>query len=280
MSIYDRADAAHLRQSLNSLAGQSVPANELVLVEDGPLNRELADVIESFRAELRIRSVKLPTNAGLGAALRAGLMECRGQFVARMDGDDVCVHQRFEKQLAYLSTHPYIDVLGSAIAEFDDELNAPNSTRMLPAGGEELAGFARYRNPLNHMTVMFRKASVLGAGSYLPCQGYEDYYLWARMLMRGCRFHNLGDTLVWVRGGIGMQGRRGGLDYIRHEISAQRMLRALGFLTLREFLRNILIRVPVRLIPGGFRALFYRMILRQRLGGAAIPPSLSHHLRG
>ncbi len=153
-----------LRQSLESLCGQTFSPDEVVLVEDGPLGEDLASVIASFRTRLPIVSVRLPVNKGLGIALSEGLDQCRGEFVARVDGDDISVPDRFEKQLAFLDANPGVDVVGGATAEFDDDRLTPRAIRRLPCSGLGLLRFAKYRNPLNHMTVIFRKAAVLEEG--------------------------------------------------------------------------------------------------------------------
>lgn len=262
MPVCSKEVPESLRQSLESLCAQTLPADEVVLVEDGPLGEGLAEVIASFRARLPIVSVKLPVNEGLGIALRAGLDRCRGEFVARMDGDDISVRHRFERQIAFLEGHPEVDVVGGAIAEFDDGRSTPRAIRRLPASGAGLLKFAKHRNPLNHMTVMFRKAAVIAAGNYQPCPAFEDYHLWSRMLICGCRLHNLEDILVYARCGDGMQSRRGGLSYVRQEIRMQRLLREMGFLSRFECIRNIVVRTPLRLIPRRLRALAYRVLLR------------------
>ena len=266
MSVYNKETPEFLRQSLESLGAQTLPADEIVLVEDGPIGEDLASVIASFRASLPILSVKLPVNSGLGIALRAGLDECHGEFVARMDSDDISVRRRFEKQFVFLEEHPEVDVVGGAIAEFDDDRSTPRAIRRLPASGASLFKFAKHRNPLNHMTVMFRKAPVIAAGSYKPCAAFEDYYLWSRMLIGGCILHNLEDILVYARCGNGMQNRRGGLGYVRREIGMELMLCEMGFLSRIECIRNIAVRTPVRLIPHQLRALAYRGFLRDAVG--------------
>lgn len=263
MSVYEKESPPHLRRCLESLAAQTAPADEIVLVEDGPLGAELAGVISGAQAALPVVTVRLATNAGLGRALREGLAVCRGELVARMDADDVCAPNRFVRQMDFLERNPDVDVAGSAIAEFDADHLAVKSIRRLPETGEELLRFARYRNPLNHVTAMFRRQSVLDAGSYQPCAGFEDYHLWARMLRRGCRLHNLPDVLVYVRCGNGMQQRRGGFSYLLRELRFQRFLRRSGLLNASACARNILLRAPIRVAPAFVRSFCYEHFLRE-----------------
>jgi glycosyltransferase involved in cell wall biosynthesis len=262
MSVYDRETPDHLRQCLDSLVIQTLPADEVVIVEDGPLGEKLNATIAAYRKLLPIVSLPLPIRVGLGAALRAGVYNCQGEYVARMDSDDVCVPERFQRQINFLESNREIDVVGSAIAEFEHECSAPRAIRLLPAAGPALRRFAKSRTPMNHMTVVFRKASVVAAGNYESCQGFEDYHLWARMLTLGYRLHNMNEILVYARCGNGMQGRRGGLAYLKGEIEFQSFLRKMGLLDAAGSFLNILMRGPIRLAPEFVRSLCYSLFLR------------------
>jgi glycosyltransferase involved in cell wall biosynthesis len=265
MPVYSKESPAHLRQCLESLAAQTLPAGEVVLVEDGPLGRSLQATIADYRAVLPIVSLALPMHGGLGVALRAGMLVCSGDYVARMDADDICVPDRFRRQVDFLDCNPRVDVIGSAIEEFGESRKAARSIRRLPTSGGALLHFAQSRNPLNHMTVMFRKASVLDAGSYQHFPGFEDYHLWARMLRLGQCLRNAEEILVRVRGGSGMQSRRGGLAYLKQEVAFQLFLHEVGLVAASGCIRNILLRTPIRLVPARFRQAVYQRFLRDRL---------------
>jgi O104-antigen biosynthesis beta-1,3-galactosyltransferase len=262
MSVYSNDDPQHLAVALQSMCDQTLPASEVILVEDGPLGGPLHEVIEEYSTRLPLAIVKLPNNSGLGEALRIGMTRCSNELVARMDSDDICVPSRFEKQLKFLRTHTEIDVVGSAIAEFDDDSTVIHAVRCLPLEGEDLISFAKRRNPLNHMTVMFRKKKVLLAGGYEHVRGFEDYHLWARMLMIGSKLSNLEEPLVLVRCGNGMQSRRGGMAYANQELRLQLYFHKIGFLSAAEAIRNTFVRAPVRLIPASMRGLLYTRLLR------------------
>jgi O104-antigen biosynthesis beta-1,3-galactosyltransferase len=276
MSVYFKESSESLRQCLESLASQTLRADEVVLVEDGPLGESLRATIAQFRDALSIVSLPLPRQVGLGQALIRGLDKCRGEYVARMDSDDVCVPERFEKQMKFLKSHPEVDVIGGTIAEFERDCSAPSSIRQMPGAGLALRRFARFRNPINHVTAVFLKASVMRAGNYEPCRFFQDYYLWAKMLAKGYCLRNMKDILVYVRCGNGMQKRRGGLDYWKQEIHLQRYLRELGIQSTIVAYLNIALRFPIRLAPSWMRALCYQCFLRRRPNrGLAGPDSPS-----
>ncbi len=262
MPVYSRESPSFLECALSSVAEQSVKADEVVIVKDGPLTDELERVIDTFSGRLPLRTVALERNAGLGPALQRGVLECQNDLIGRMDADDICLPTRFEKQLAFLEKHPEIDVLGGSIAEFKDDPALLETVRRLPKEPSELAKWAIRRNPMNHMTVMFRRSAVIAAGNYQPMPGFEDYFLWARMLMAGSKLANVEDTLVLARSGTGMLARRGGLAYANEEMRFQYALTEKGFISYSDFAINVFLRLPVRLIPTSLRARFYSRILR------------------
>ena len=263
LSVYHRESPLHFGECLESLASQTVPPQEVVIVKDGPIGPDLENVITLYREMLKIATVDLPVNRGLGAALCVGVASCHFDWVARMDADDICVPHRFEKQIEFLKEHQEVDILGSSISEFELDPISVKSIRSLPEHHEAIRAFAKLRNPLNHMTVFFRKQAVLDAGNYREIAGFEDYDLWVRMLMRGYQFRNILDPLVLARCGNGMQQRRGSVKYAWRESTFFWSLRKLGFLNLYEFVRNIAFRLPVRLLPTGFRTWIYHGYLRR-----------------
>lgn len=266
MATYDKDNPAHLGQALDSLLNQTRSADEVIIVEDGPINACLRDVLDAYSLRMPLFRVKVANNSGLQVALAAGLDNCKGEFVARMDSDDICVPTRFERQLRFLNEHHAVDVLGGAIAEFQEDSTQIDSVRRLPYGGEHLFAFAKLRNPMNHMTVMFRKDKVVQAGGYRTTPPFEDYELWVRMLLNKSNLCNLEDVLVLVRCGNGMQGRRGGLRYVQREISFVRAMRRIGFLSPAQSVLYLILHIPLRLVPQGVRTKVYRTFLRQNRG--------------
>jgi glycosyltransferase involved in cell wall biosynthesis len=263
MPVYDGERPEFLRQSLESLVMQTAHPTEVMIVRDGPLNRELDSVLASYANVLPMNAVKLEKHGGLGRALRVGLDSCSNEIIARMDSDDICLPHRFESQLEFFERHLHAAAVGAAIGEFVDDPHRIVSVRRLPCGGKGLRNFAKFRNPLNHMTVMFRRSAVVAAGGYRNFPGLEDYDLWVRMLARGMEIRNMPEILVLVRSGNGMAKRRGGVAYARNEIRLYRHFLKIGFVSAPECSLSILTRVIVRIIPAALRPIIYRKFLRQ-----------------
>ncbi|MEI3420783.1 MAG: glycosyltransferase [Butyricimonas faecihominis] len=164
----------------------NVLPEEVIVVKDGPLTEELEQVSCSYqKQEQTLKVITLEQNMGLGKALQVGLEHCQFELVARMDTDDICKPKRFEKQVHFMEMHPDISVVGTWIEEFSESKEKVESIRELPLENEQLLKFMKWRNPFNHMTVMFRKQAVIYLGSYQPFYLLEDYYLWNRMANAG-----------------------------------------------------------------------------------------------
>ena len=263
MSVYYREHPEWLRQSLDSVFGQTVRADEVVLVEDGPLTPELEAVVTDFESrhpELHV--VRTPKNRGLGRALATGLDHCHHELVARMDTDDIALPTRFERQLAVFRQRPDIDVCSTWMNEFYQDPTQIVSVKRLPPSPEELYEYGKRRNPANHPTVMFRKSAVLRCGGYLDYPLFEDYYLWARMLTTGSRFYCLPEALQLFRTSPQMYARRGGFRYALTEAHFQFYLFGLRYISRWTFLCNLVIRFTTRILPLRLRGWLYRRALR------------------
>ena len=201
-------------------------------------------------------------NLGLGLALRDGLVECRNELVARMDTDDICCGERFEKQLSFLNDNPDIAVVGSYMDEFQQDVSHPYSVIILPTDDKAIRRFAKRRNPLKHPTVMFRKTAVIQSGNYRHFLWIEDYDLCIRMLLAGYKMANIPEILVHCRADVKLYGRRGGLKYLKQDLKFQKFMLYSGFIGRKEYVVNCLGRSAVRLMPNALRAWVYRTFLR------------------
>ena len=264
LPTYEGDEPEGLNRSLTSIVEQTVKPDEIVVVRDGSLTAELNLILDEFKDEHRdlLHQTSLPENKGLGAALRHGVTECSHDLVARMDADDRSRTKRFEHQIAYFEDNPEIDVLGGYVAEFSDSPDQTQTVREVPTTPEAVRSKARFRCPINHPTVMFRRQAVLDAGNYRPLRSMQDYELWMRMLSQGYTLTNIPEVLVDCEAGEELYYRRGGLDYARLEASLQWEYYRMGMLSLPIVLFNILSRIPIRLAPNAIRKTIYKNLLR------------------
>ena len=268
--IYKNNDAQQLRVSLDSLLRQTLLPNEILVVADGPVSAELEREVE--RLKVKVQSSKLPIevnyqkfeqNEGLGEAMRKAVLVANGDYIARMDADDICLPNRFEKQMKYFKNDADLSVVGGQIAEFDGDVKNIIGKRMVPLEHKEIVKYMKSRNGMNHVTTILKKKDLIDSGSYQPLEWFEDYCLWVRMIQHGCKFKNISDDVVLVRAGKAQADRRGGWAYFKNEVFLFKCLLSQGFITKNRFCINIIERGFVRLLmTSSIRSWFYKNVLR------------------
>ena len=264
LPVYSGTQAIEFAGCLTSLENQTLTPDEILLVKDGPLKSETEDCLKQYNSRLPIQLVEFPKHRGLGPVLRDALPICTHKLVARVDSDDRCLPDRFEKQVKILTRCPDISVVGGRLRElYHANGKFKEVIRDGPTTPEEVVRYAKFRNPLNHPTVMFRKAHVLASGSYEKCDLFEDYLLWVKMIQSGYHLMNTVDLLVETDVASDYFRRRGGFEYIKNEINLCVKLRRLGFLSITDMFTFLLTRTPIRLLPWFLRKQFYELMLRE-----------------
>lgn len=273
LPVYAGDDPAFFARALRSVSTeQTLRPDEIVIVRDGEVSDGIEAVLDaaidgSAVGGVPVTVVRIGHNRGLAAALVEGLKACRYEIVARADADDISLPQRFATQIPLVvggDDEEPLDLLGAAIQEFESEERPAGLVRELPAEPERIRRMARFRDPFNHPTVVYRKAAVARAGGYQPLSKMEDYWLFVRMLQTGSRVANLTEPLVLYRVGAGAYQRRGGGEMLRSEIALQRAFVASGFISRGQGLRNIVVRGGYRLVPTGVRRPVYRLMVGGR----------------
>lgn len=266
MSLYDKEKPDYLKLSIQSMVDQTVIPDEIVIVKDGIITPEQQAVLDFFTAEYPslFHIVGYEVNHGLGYALNFGLKHCRNELIARMDTDDIAKPTRCEKQLRCFEKKPELDIVGGDISEFIDVPSNIVGKRIVPKSDKAIKEYMKRRCAFNHMTVMYKKSSILKVGSYRNWYWNEDYYLWIRMVLANCSMANTGTVLVNVRVGKDMYKRRGGLKYFKSELGLQNYMmkhKMIGILTYTE---NVIKRAIVQiLLPNSIRGWVFQKLARK-----------------
>lgn len=263
INVYKNDVAKDFDLSLQSiLINQTLKPNEVVLVVDGPIGKELEAVIEKYRKKLKV--VYLKENVGHGKARQIALEKCSYEYIALMDADDISDRNRFYLQIKKLKENPKIDVLGGQIEEFINKEDNIVSKREVPLEDQKIKKYFKKRCPFNQMTVMFKKSKIIEAGGYLSWHCNEDYFLWARLLQNQAIFCNLKETLVFVRVGKEMYKRRGGIKYFKSEFKLQRYFLKNQLINTKQFLINSILRLILQvLMPNTLRGIVFKKLARK-----------------
>jgi glycosyltransferase involved in cell wall biosynthesis len=263
MSIYRKDRADWLRQALESMRNQTVPAN-IYLCADGPLSPELDACLDEVEPVIH-RLIRFPENRGLACALNA-MIDALGdeEFVLRLDADDICLPDRVETQTAFLEQHPEVLLCGSSIQEFRDTPQQTGLLRTYPADTPAMKKYILKANPFAHSTVCFRRAFFERVGVYneaFPLR--QDIELWFRAVALDVPMANLRAPVLLFR--------------VSDELVLRRNL-PVGLVELRIFMKGIyrlkgihpamiwpLLRLAVRILPAPVTGWIYRRSARKML---------------
>jgi glycosyltransferase involved in cell wall biosynthesis len=261
MSVYKGDNPIYFKEATNSITSQTLLPNEVILVQDGPVDEALNRAIYNFvdNGIINVKLIKLEKNLGLGAALAEGMKYVSCDYIARMDSDDISNPFRFEVQMDYLKENPDISVLGSYITEFDSKTQK-RRLRKVPTNHKLVKKYIRFRSPLNHVTVIFKKKDVLEVGGYESVLRYEDFYLWFKMTSLGLKITNIPLSLVDVRAGEDLIKRLNGIEAFKKDLFFFRKLYTEGFITYYVLFINLLMRLITRFMPIRVTSFIYYLI--------------------
>lgn len=263
MPVYNGDAPEHVDLAIDSLYRQTLKSDELVIIQDGPINDNLASILEQWKQKMpEINHVILEQNQGLSNALNAGIDAAKHEWLARMDADDICMPDRFEKQMKVINQNPELSILGSWIVEYDEDMDEEIAVRKLPESHEEIMKYAQWRCPFNHMTVMYKKSVLIDLGKYKNYGAVgDDYELWARFLMNGYKAFNLQENLVKARTGKDFFGnRRRGWKYFKNELREINDLYRLKMINPLQYLFHFTVKAIVRLSPAFLVKFIYKGI--------------------
>lgn len=265
MSIYIKENPEYFAECMNSILGQTVLPDQIVIVKDGPLTEDLEKEVNRYliaNPEL-YTIVTLETNQGLGSALAEGMQHCRNELVARMDTDDICRKDRFELQIAEFIRDEKLDICGSHIIEFEGSSSNIVAKRTVPLTDQEIKQYQKKRDAFNHVSVMFKKSTVLRAGNYQACLLMEDTLLWVNMILAGAQCKNIDDALVYVRIGSDMFERRGGLAYYKKYKEGRKKVFATGYISKADYYLSLVVQLIVASVPNRVRGWIFKTFLHR-----------------
>ena len=249
-AIYINTSKKDIKLAINSLLFQKYIPNQILLIADGPIIEVVNDYIKNLKKKYYdiVKIIYLKNNRGLGYALKIGIENSKNEIIARFDSDDLNLKDRLYKQYQYLMNDKSIDILGSKVFEYKIEKGIISSRiKKVPLKDIEIKKMLRYRNPINHPSVIFKKTPILNAGSYQIIESFEDYHLWLRCKKINLKFENLNEPLVAMRRESNTL-RRYGFHYAMRELSFLKDIIFKNLINLFFILPFILI-IYLRVLP-------------------------------
>ena len=262
MTVYKDDNPDYFELSLKSMLGQTLVPDEIILVIDGPITKELQNVIDSLNNGI-IKEISLPKNVGLGLALNEGIKNISNELIARMDSDDYSMPERCELQVKEFEKNPKLDIIGCPVREFVGSIGNIVGERKVPLTNEEIYNFSKKRDPFNHPTVMYRKSAVEAAGCYSDYRKNQDTDLWIKMLSNGVTCMNLADPVFLFRFDKSTYQKR--KSWLNTKILIEIRYKAWksGFNSFADFLMVTAAQLTIYLLPLTFQKLLYQKILRR-----------------
>lgn len=196
MGIYNCEDT--LAEAIESILAQTQADFELIMCDDGSTDGTYALAQAYAQRDARIVLLQNPSNLGLNQTLNHCLARATGDYVARMDGDDMCLAHRFATQLAFLEQHPEYALVSSGMSMFDEQ--GIWGQAVCPEKPQP-RDFKR-ATPFFHAPVMIRREAILAVDGYSVDKKLlrvEDYHLWVKLYAAGYRGYNLQEPLYLVR---------------------------------------------------------------------------------
>ena len=205
MGIYNCAP--YLQEALDSLYAQTFQDFEIILCEDGSSDNTYEIAEENKKSHSNIVLLRNPKNLGLNKTLNNCLAVAKGEYIARMDGDDVCDRTRFEKEVKFLDEHPEYAIVSCPMIYFDEKgVFARGKGGNKPTKLDFIG-----KTPFCHAPCMVRREAYMSVGGYTEDKRLirqEDYNLWMKMYAAGYIGYNLSECLYSMRDDRAAESRR------------------------------------------------------------------------
>jgi len=211
----------YLHDAIHSVLDQTYKNIELLIIDDGSTDGSV-DIIRSFK-DPRIVFLQHVANNGLIATLNEGLEKARGEYIARMDADDIWTNpQKLEKQLEYFDHSPDCVLVGTWATLIDEDGSSLGSIRY-PYEDSAIRKHLLMKNYFVHPSVLFKKDAALKAGGFSISEKHvEDYGLWLRLGTYGT-FANIPEYLMAYRVHGASVSRQNKLEQIQNSFKLVKM---------------------------------------------------------
>lgn len=196
MGIYNCSDT--LDQAINSILNQSYTDFEIIMCDDCSADDTYIKALKFAENHSNITLLKNDKNMGLNYTLNRCLKEARGEYIARMDGDDISLDTRFQKQVDFLDKNSEYSFVGTPMYYFDEEgIFGCGEGDREPKSADFVHG-----SQFSHATVMVRREAYMAVNGYSEEEKFlrvEDWHLWIKMYAKGLKGYILSEPLYKMR---------------------------------------------------------------------------------
>lgn len=249
---------SYLSIAIDSIIKQSFTDWELIIVDDSNDTETIKTIDDYACQDKRIIVVRSSQKKyGFVPALNEGLMKASGEYIGRMDGDDISHPERIMEEVSYLERHPQIDVVGTQTAIIDETGNKTSEIKF-PASGVIFRFFQMFRCPMQHGTILMRRELIDNGIRYDErFKRSEDLELWLRLQKKGYKLYNIQKLLYEFRIEKGYAQKRN-RNHFMYNVKARYKNFALKY-----FLTNsigLLIASTYYIMPVGIKQFMYKLL--------------------
>lgn len=216
LPLYSKDNPTWFRMSLESVLSQRDCIVEIHIGIDGPIPKSLSSVLDEYSDDSRVILHQFSENRGLACVLNdllSSIWLSHIEYIARMDADDISLPDRFISQITFLKQNPEVDVVGCNISEIDENSTSKGKIIRYPKTHTDCRKHFRYRDPLAHPAVMFRRCFFNKVEGYRrEFRKNQDTMLWFDGFLNGCIFANVDKVLLNFRVTNDFYNRRNGIN--------------------------------------------------------------------
>ena len=259
MSLYKSDELKFVKLAIESVLSQTFRDFDYYIQYDGFVQKNVDDYLSSIKDD-RVHISRRVENKGLAYSLNellAVVMPMQYDFIARMDADDISMPERFEKQIAFMDTHPETECLGTWAIEIKSD-GSEYYRKQMPETHEGCWNQFMIRDCLIHPTVMFRRSYIVKAGVYsLDTYFGEDTMMWAQGFSAGCKFANVPEYLFKFRLNDDFFNRRRGWKHAKGILTLRWKVNKMLHYPLKAYLYAIAY-AGAKMMPKGILNLIYK----------------------
>lgn len=199
MAVF-REKEKYVRKAVESVLSQTFADIEFIIILDDPNNKHILSVLKEYQfKDSRVTLFVNDENIGLAQSLNRAISCAEGEFLARMDADDIALPERFSRQVSYLDRNRDVVVVGTNKYFIDQEGHTISKGGRLPSSTYRTEKMLQYVNIMLHPSVMMRRREILNIGGYRNFPVSQDYELWGRILDYGYKINNINEYLMLYR---------------------------------------------------------------------------------
>ena len=261
MSLYRSDILPYVSLAVQSILNQTYGEFDFYIQYDGYVQREVDEYLSGIK-DARVRIYRRDKNKGLAQSLNdllAVVMPLEYTFIARMDADDISMHDRFEKQIAYMEAHPETECLGTWAIEINSD-GSEYYRKQMPETHEGCWKLFMIRDCMIHPTVMFRRSYIEKVGFYsLDTYFGEDTMMWAQGFANGCKFANIPEYLFKFRLNDDFFNRRRGWKHAKGILTLRWKVNKMLHYPLKAYLYAIAYAVA-KMMPTKVLSIIYKTV--------------------